>query len=74
MDRAGTGARHYPGTGPGDWRRQEQPAGIRGKDLEQDKYYDRIVKAFIPTQYAMTVMGAWLASRENTPIPRTRSA
>lgn len=27
------------------------------KTLEQDKYYDRIVKAFIPTQYAMTFMG-----------------
>jgi len=36
--------------------------------LEQDKYYGRIVKAFIPTQYAMTFMGAWLASRKNTPI------
>jgi alkane 1-monooxygenase len=36
--------------------------------LEQDKYYSRIVKAFIPTQYAMTFMGAWLASRKNTPI------
>lgn len=38
------------------------------KTLEQDKYYDRIVKAFIPTQYAMTFLGAWLASRKNTPI------
>jgi alkane 1-monooxygenase len=38
------------------------------KSLEQDKYYNRIVKAFIPTQYAMTVMGAWLASRKNTPL------
>ncbi len=39
------------------------------KTLEQDKYYDRIVKAFIPpTQYAMTFMGAWLASRKNTPL------
>lgn len=36
--------------------------------LEQDKYYSRIVKAFIPSQYAMTVLGAWLASRKNTPI------
>ena len=34
------------------------------RSLEQDKYYDRIVKAFIPTQYAMTFMGAWLASRK----------
>ncbi|MGC8122030.1 alkane 1-monooxygenase [Marinobacter sp. VGCF2001] len=38
------------------------------KSLEQDKYYDRIVKAFIPTQYAMTFMGAWLASRKSTPL------
>ncbi|WP_417516919.1 alkane 1-monooxygenase [Marinobacter sp.] len=36
--------------------------------LEQDKYYGRIVKAFIPSQYAMTVLGAWLASRKGTPI------
>lgn len=38
------------------------------KVLENDKYYDRIVKAFIPTQYAMTVLGAWLASRKKTPL------
>ncbi|MBD3655168.1 alkane 1-monooxygenase [Marinobacter sp.] len=36
--------------------------------LEQDKYYDFIVKAFIPTQYAMTFLGAWLASRKNVPL------
>ena len=38
------------------------------KQLEQDKYYGRIVKAFIPTQYAMTFLGAWLASRKKTPM------
>ncbi|HLV77441.1 MAG TPA: alkane 1-monooxygenase [Marinobacter sp.] len=38
------------------------------RSLEQDKYYSRIVKAFIPTQYAMTFMGAWLASRKKTPL------
>lgn len=37
------------------------------KDLENDKYYGRIVKAFIPAQYAVTFLGAWLASRKNTP-------
>ncbi|MDX1754736.1 MAG: alkane 1-monooxygenase [Marinobacter sp.] len=38
------------------------------KALEDDKYYSRIVKAFIPTQYAMTFLGAWLASRKKTPM------
>ena len=37
------------------------------KDLENDKYYGRVVKAFIPAQYAVTFLGAWLASRKNTP-------
>ncbi|PVY70011.1 alkane 1-monooxygenase [Tamilnaduibacter salinus] len=36
-------------------------------ELEADKYYERIVKAFIPTQYAVTALGAWLASRKKTP-------
>lgn len=38
------------------------------KTLEKDKYYGRIVKAFIPAQYAVTFLGAWLASREKTPM------
>lgn len=38
------------------------------KPLEDDKYYSRIVKAFIPPQYAMTLLGAWLASRKSTPM------
>lgn len=37
------------------------------KDLENDKYYSRVVKAFIPAQYAVTFLGAWLASRKSTP-------
>jgi alkane 1-monooxygenase len=37
------------------------------KDLENDKYYGRVVKAFIPAQYAVTFLGAWLASRKSTP-------
>ncbi|WP_298065842.1 alkane 1-monooxygenase [uncultured Acinetobacter sp.] len=36
--------------------------------LENDKYYGRIVKAFIPAQYAVTFLGAWLASRKHTPL------
>lgn len=47
---------------------QSNPPESAVGPLEQDKYYSRIVKAFIPTQYAMTVMGAWLASRKSTPI------
>ncbi|MDY6841123.1 MAG: alkane 1-monooxygenase, partial [Pseudomonadota bacterium] len=39
---------------------QSNPPEAAVKSLEQDKYYDRIVKAFIPTQYVMTFMGAWL--------------
>jgi alkane 1-monooxygenase len=38
------------------------------QQLENDKYYGRIVKAFIPAQYAVTFLGAWLASRKNTPM------
>ncbi|AXQ31332.1 alkane 1-monooxygenase [Solimonas sp. K1W22B-7] len=29
--------------------------------LEQDRYYRRIVYAYIPSQYAATILGAWLA-------------
>jgi alkane 1-monooxygenase len=36
--------------------------------LENDKYYDWIVKAFIPTQYAATFLGAWLARRRDMPL------
>lgn len=35
--------------------------------LEKDKYYAAIVKAFIPAQYAATFLGAWLAGRKNIP-------
>ena len=38
------------------------------KDLENDKYYNLITKAFIPSQYLMTIMGAWLATRDSTPL------
>lgn len=38
------------------------------KQLEQDPYYMRIVKAYIPTQYLATVIGAYAASRKGTPL------
>ncbi|GAA5562239.1 alkane 1-monooxygenase [Acinetobacter seifertii] len=37
-------------------------------DLEADPYYARIVKLFIPLQYATNIYGAYLATRKNTPI------
>lgn len=37
-------------------------------DLENDKYYNLITKAFIPSQYVMTILGAWLATRDNVPM------
>lgn len=33
-------------------------------DLEADPYYSRIVKLFIPLQYATNVYGGYLASRK----------
>ncbi len=38
------------------------------KDLENDPYYNWITKAFIPSQYIMTVLGAWLATRDHVPM------
>jgi alkane 1-monooxygenase len=35
--------------------------------LENDKYYNWIVKAFIPTQYAATLLGAWITGRKDIP-------
>jgi alkane 1-monooxygenase len=46
---------------------KSNPPASAVKPLEEDKYYGRIVKAFIPAQYAVTFLGAWLASRKNTP-------
>ena len=37
-------------------------------DLETDPYYSRIVKLFIPLQYATNVYGAYLASRKGTSV------
>jgi len=37
------------------------------QSLENDKYYSWIVKAFIPSQYAATFLGAWLAGRKDIP-------
>ncbi|WP_410210165.1 alkane 1-monooxygenase [Aquirhabdus sp.] len=38
------------------------------KQLEQDPYYMRIVKAYIPLQYLTTIVGAYAASRKGTPL------
>ena len=46
---------------------QSNPPEDAVKDLENDKYYGRVVKAFVPLQYGVTLMGAYLASRKNTP-------
>lgn len=43
------------------------PPSTAVDQLEKDKYYSAIVKAFIPAQYAATFLGAWLAGRKNTP-------
>ncbi len=37
-------------------------------DLEVDQYYSRIVKLFIPLQYATNVYGGYLASRKGTSV------
>ena len=31
--------------------------------LENDPYYNLLVKSFIPAQYAMTLLGCWVATR-----------
>lgn len=40
--------------------------GIR--EMENDKYYNLITKAFIPSQYVLTIFGAWLATRKDVPM------
>ena len=37
-------------------------------DLEKDPYYNIISKAFIPSQYLMTMLGCYLATRDNVPM------
>ena len=44
------------------------PPASAVQGLENDKYYNWIVKAFIPSQYAATFLGAWLASRKKIPV------
>jgi len=36
--------------------------------LENDPYYNLITKAFIPSQYLMTMLGCYLATRKNVPM------
>lgn len=38
------------------------------KEMEKDKYYNLITKAFIPSQYVLTMLGAWLATRDDVPM------
>lgn len=37
-------------------------------ELEKDPYYSLITKAFIPSQYVMTMLGCYLATRKNVPL------
>lgn len=37
-------------------------------NLENDRYYNLLVKSFIPAQYAMTLLGCWVATRKNVPL------
>jgi alkane 1-monooxygenase len=46
----------------------ENPPEEAIKGLENDPYYARIVKLFIPLQYAANFYAGYLASREDTPI------
>lgn len=38
------------------------------KQLEQDPYYMRLVKTFIPAQYIATIYACYVASRKETPL------
>jgi len=38
------------------------------REMEKDPYYNLITKAFIPSQYIMTALGCWLATRKNVPM------
>lgn len=37
-------------------------------NLENDRYYNLLVKTFIPAQYTMTLLGCWLATRKHVPL------
>ncbi|HEX5361524.1 MAG TPA: alkane 1-monooxygenase [Fluviicoccus sp.] len=37
-------------------------------NLENDRYYNLLVKSFIPAQYTMTLLGCWLGTRQNVPL------
>ena len=45
---------------------QNNPSAEDVRLLEQDPYYARLVKSFIPLQYVANVYACWLVSRENT--------
>lgn len=46
---------------------QNNPTAEQVKLLEQDPYYARLVKSFIPLQYAANIYAAYLTSRATTP-------
>lgn len=47
---------------------QQNPPNSAVKGLEDDPYYAKIVKLYIPLQYAANIYGAYLASRKTTPL------
>jgi alkane 1-monooxygenase len=47
---------------------KQNPPDDAIKALEADPYYARIVKLFIPLQYAANIYGGYLASRKGTPL------
>lgn len=47
---------------------QHNPTAEQVKLLEQDRYYARLVKSFIPLQYVANIYAAYVTSRPNTPL------
>ena len=48
----------------------DDPSNVNEHDvaaLEQDPYYARLIRAYLPFQYAVTVLGTQLAMRSSTP-------
>lgn len=47
---------------------QHNPTVEQVKLLEQDRYYSRLVKSFIPIQYLANIYAAYVTSRASTPL------
>ncbi|NHB57422.1 alkane 1-monooxygenase [Acinetobacter shaoyimingii] len=47
---------------------KNNPTAEEVKLLEQDPYYARLVKSFIPIQYVANIYACYLASRKSTPL------